>query len=188
MTRDGRVAGIHVAPESGAAMESRERAEAVAGRGLRGDRYFERAGSWNGEAGRDLPPADRALTLIEAEALEHVEREAGIDLPPGAHRRNVVTRGVAVDHLVGERFRVGGAVCEGVDLCEPCGYLERLTEDGVYDALVHRGGLNVRIVETGEIAVGDPVAVGNAESGSGSGSGSGPGSGSDPESRAPETG
>lgn len=163
MTREGRVEGIYVAPESGAEMESRERVEAVAGRGLRGDRYFERAGSWNGEAGRDLPPGDRAITLIEAEALEHVERETGIDLAPGAHRRNVVTRGVAVDHLVGERFRVGDAVCEGIDLCEPCGYLERLTEDGIYEALVHRGGLNVRVIETGDVAVGDPVAVIEAE-------------------------
>lgn len=156
---DGTVEAIHVAPEAGAEMQSRTEVEAVAGRGLRGDRYFERTGSWNGEPGRDIPPEDRALTIFEAETLDVVERDAGIHLSPADHRRNVTTRGVAVDHLLDERFRLGEAVCEGVELCEPCGYLESLTEEGVYDALVHRGGLNVRIVETGAVRTSDDVVV-----------------------------
>lgn len=153
----GRVVAIHVAPEAGAPMEAREAVRAVADRGLEGDRYFERAGSWSGERGRPIPEADRAVTLFEAETLDLVERDAGIDLSPADHRRNVTTEGVALDHLVDERFRVGAATFEGVDLCEPCSYLESLTEDGVLAALVHRGGLNARIVETGRIVVGDSV-------------------------------
>lgn len=159
MPPNGHVETIHVAPESGHPMRSLDEVTAVAGRGLEGDRYFKRAGSWSGEQGRPLPHEDRALTLIEAEALELVERDAGIHLDPGDHRRNVTTRGVAVDHLVDERFRLGEAVCEGVELCEPCSYLESLTEEGVLRALVHRGGLNARIVETGTIRVGDPIEL-----------------------------
>lgn len=157
MSPNGHVEAIHIAPEAGVPMESLDEVTAVAGRGLEGDRYFKRAGSWSGEQGRPLPHEDRALTLIEAEALELVERDAGIHLDAGDHRRNVTTRDVPVDHLVDERFRLGEAVCEGVELCEPCGYLESLTEDGVLQALVHRGGLNARIVETGTVRIGDPI-------------------------------
>lgn len=155
----GTVDAIHVAPEAGAEMQSVTNARAVAGKGLEGDRYFDRAGSWSGETGRDLPPEDRALTLFEAETLEIVERDADIELEPADHRRNITTRNVAVDHLLDERFRIGDAVCEGVEICEPCAYLESLTEEGVLSALVHRGGLNVRIVSSGGIAVDDPITV-----------------------------
>lgn len=154
MTRT--VEHVHVAPESGDPVERRERVEAVAGRGIRGDRYFAGAGSFS--RGTEADARRWAITLIEAEALEAVETDYGIELDPGEHRRNVTVRGVALNHLVGRRFRVGGAVCEGVELCEPCDYLERsLEKRGVRDALVHRGGLRCRVVESGEIAVGDEV-------------------------------
>ncbi|WP_424000612.1 MOSC domain-containing protein [Haloarcula salina] len=147
----GTVTRIHVAPEQGAEPEPIERVEAVAGAGLRGDRYFDESGTFTDRDGCDL-------TLIESEALAAVERDRGIALEPGAHRRNVTTAGVALNHLVGERFRVGDAVCVGTELCEPCSYLEdHLGESGVREALVHRGGLRCRIVESGEISVDDRV-------------------------------
>jgi MOSC domain-containing protein YiiM len=157
--RNARVTAIHVAPEAGAEMEAKSEIAAVEGRGLEGDRYFEADGSWSGQQGRDLPDADRALTLFESETLDLVERDTGISLDPSDHRRNITTENVALDHLVEERFRMGEAVCEGVDLCEPCGYLESLTEEGVYDALVHRGGLNARIVSSGTVRVDDPIEI-----------------------------
>lgn len=153
----GTVARIHLTPESGADPEAVETVEAVAGAGLRGDRYFEDSGTF----------ADRdgcALTLIEQEALDAVERDHDISLAPGAHRRNITTDGVALNHLVGERFRVGDAVCVGTELCEPCSYLERqLGTQDVREALVHRGGLRCRIVHGGTISVGDCIeAAGRA--------------------------
>ncbi|ODR81524.1 sulfurase [Haladaptatus sp. W1] len=99
----------------------------------------------------------KGVEAIEAEALDAIEEEAGIALEPGAHRRNVTVRNAALNHLVGERFRVGEAVCEGVELCEPCSHLESLTEKGTLSALVHRGGLRASIVESGEIHVGDGI-------------------------------
>ncbi|WP_123537637.1 MOSC domain-containing protein [Halosimplex salinum] len=139
-------------------MEARESVEAVAGRGLRGDRYFDDRGLWNeieADPDNDLTGASE-VTFIESEALAAVERETDIAVPTGAHRRNVTTRDVPLNHLVDRQFRVGEAVCEGIQLCEPCSYMESLVgEDGLEAALVHRGGLDARIVESGEITVGD---------------------------------
>ena len=145
---EGRVRAVHVAPTSGAPVERREPVAAVADRGLEGDRYFRDQGTFEGSD----------LTLVERETLRGVARDYDIAIEPGAHRRNVTTEGVALNHLVGERFRVGSAVCVGERLCEPCSYLERLLEQrGVREALVHRGGLRARIVESGDVGIGDRI-------------------------------
>ena len=99
------------------------------------------------------------MTLIEAEAIEAIAREANIALPPGASRRNIVTRGVPLNHLVGRRFRVGDVILEATRLCEPCAHLQSLTKPGVLKGLVHRAGLNADVLNDGEIAVGDAVTV-----------------------------
>lgn len=159
MTPDGHVTAIHTAPEAGDPMQPQETVTAVAGKGLKGDRYFNQAGSWSGDKGRDLPPEDRAITLFESEILEIVERDENITLSPEDHRRNITTTGIAADHLVDHQFTLGNAVCEGVAICEPCAYLESLTQDGVLNALIHRGGLNARIIETGDITINDPITI-----------------------------
>ena len=148
----GAVASIHLAAEAEAPTESVTEVNAVRGRGLEGDRYFMRAGTFS-----DRPGDGREVTLIESEVLAALRREAGIDLPPGACRRNVVTCGVPLNHLVGREFRIGGVVLRGARLCEPCSHLARLTEPGVLPALVHRGGLRADIVRGGAIRVGDTV-------------------------------
>lgn len=156
MKEAGTVETIHIAPAAGERPQARETVEAVARRGLRGDRYFDGEGTfanWDG----DERPAGYDITLIETEALNAIEREADIRLVPGEHRRNVATNGVALNHLVGRRFRVGGAVCRGDRLCEPCSHLQSLTEDGVLSALVHRGGLRTDVLEDGTIHVGDEI-------------------------------
>jgi len=151
----GTVEFVHLVEESGADPEPRETAEAVSGKGLRGDRYFENEGTFSTP---DEEPT-RDVTLIEAEALEQAEADYGVAFDPGVHRRNVTVRGVGLNNLVGTRFRVGDVVLEGDELCEPCDYLERkLEQEGVQDALVHRGGLRCAVVDGGEIAVGDDVA------------------------------
>jgi MOSC domain-containing protein YiiM len=158
--KGGRVKAIHVAPDSGDPMESVRQAEVVADRGIRGDRYFEEQGLWNlldQDPDRDAKGASD-ITFIEAEALEAVERDASIPVEAGVHRRNITTQHVPLNHLVGRRFEVGNIVCEGIELCEPCGYMQSLVaREGLSDALVHRGGLNARVVESGQIEVGDSV-------------------------------
>ncbi|EJN59793.1 MOSC domain-containing protein [Halogranum rubrum] len=147
MNGQGAVEGVFVTATSGGTVERRDEVDALAGRGLRGDRHCKEQPS---DAGDDV-------TLIEREALDAIRRESGIELAPGEHRRNVETRDVALNHLVGERFRVGDAVCRGVELCEPCNHLQQMTEDGVLQALLHRGGLRAEIVEGGTIRSGDAV-------------------------------
>lgn len=152
MPNEGTIEAIHVAPEAEAPMESRDTVEAIAGQGIKGDRYFKDIGTFS-----DVPRGGLEITLTEAEAIEAVERETELSIDFDEHRRNVTTRGVALNHLVGEHFRVGDAICEGIRLCEPCDHLQRLTFDGINDALTHRGGLRAEIIEDGELSVGDTI-------------------------------
>ena len=99
----------------------------------------------------------RDLTLIEVEALEGLREDTGIELSAAESRRQVLTRGIRLNDLVGKRFTVGGVECVGQELCEPCNHLQGLTQQGVLRGLVHRGGLRADIVSGGRIAVGDEV-------------------------------
>jgi MOSC domain-containing protein YiiM len=145
----GRVEGIFITPEHGELPEPVESVRALAGRGLEGNRYFH----------DDEAPPGVALTLIAAEAVEAMEREQGISIEARATRRNVVTRGIDVNELVGKRFLVGGVECQGVELCEPCAHLQSMTKPGLIKGLAHRGGLNADILSDGEISVGDAVVA-----------------------------
>jgi len=144
----GRVEGIYVSSEHGELPQPVESVRALAGRGLEGNRYFF-----------DAAPAGQALTLIAAEAVEAMEQEHGVSLEPRETRRNVVTRGIDVNELVGKRFRGGDGECRGVELCEPCTSLQAMTKPGVIKGLAHRGGLNADILSDGEISVGDAVVA-----------------------------
>jgi MOSC domain-containing protein YiiM len=149
----GEVVSIHVAPDEGASMQSLDSVRAIAGQGLVGDRYHDGTGSFSEREG-----PGRQMTLIEAEALEAIEQEQGIKLGPGESRRNVTTRGVPLNHLVGREFTVGDVRLRGIKLCEPCGYLQRtLGIDQLVQVLAHRCGLNAEILTDGEIRIGDRV-------------------------------
>ena len=149
----GSVEAIFLAGERGAPRTAVDHVRAVAGSGLEGDRYF---GHRRGGGGRD---PERQVTLIEAEAVDAVRATGatGAAFAPGDARRNVVTRGVRLNELVGRTFRVGGALLRGVERCDPCSRLTRLTYRGVERDLRDRGGLRAQILESGEIRVGDSV-------------------------------
>jgi MOSC domain-containing protein YiiM len=137
----GSVEQINVAAvesELPAAVEAVE----VTAEGVVGDRYSQ----------------SRDLTLIEAEALDGLREDTGIELSAADSRRQVLTRGIRLNDLVGERFTVGEVECVGQEWCEPCNHLQGLTQAGVLRGLVHRGGLRADIVSGGRIAVGDAVA------------------------------
>jgi MOSC domain-containing protein YiiM len=119
----------------------------VTGRGLVGDRYRD-AGD---------------ITLIASEALEGLRADTGIQLSHEESRRQVLTRGIDLNALVGQRFMVGSVECEGAELCEPCNHLQSLTQQGVLRGLVHRGGLRADIIRPGRIAIGDRITPGGGE-------------------------
>lgn len=149
MPTHGLVVSLHIAPHGAAPMQSIAIGTAVAGRGLEGDRYFKQTGTYS-----NLPGTGREVTLIESEAVVALAREYDIQLPPGLARRNIVTRGIALNHLVGKTFSVGAAVLRGMRLCQPCLHMERLAVKGAAHGLIHRGGLRAAIVSGGEILVG----------------------------------
>jgi MOSC domain-containing protein YiiM len=152
----GRVESIHTAPAGAAPVVAHDSVEAQAGRGLVGDRYFLGNSSAHAK-GRKMYPG-RQVTLIEAEAVEAAARDQSIVVPAGDIRRNLVTRGVPLNHLVGREFSVGHVRLRGIQLCEPCNHMETLAgRPGVREALVHRGGLNAEILTSGTIRIGDLV-------------------------------
>ena len=156
MTSTGTIEGIFTTGAAGQPMQSLTEAVAVADHGLVGDRYHDERGFYSE---RPMPDGGRQLTLVEAEVLESLAAEHGIELTPVESRRNVVTRGVQLHNLIGKRFWIGPLLCEGTRVCEPCVRLEELTGKPVNAPLVHRGGLRVRIIEGGTIRIGDSVRL-----------------------------
>ena len=150
----GIVEAIHIADAAGAPMRRVASVHAIAGIGLEGDRYAAAVGHYSANTA-----VDRHVTLIEAEEIQALFGRAGIRLAPGDTRRNVTTRGIALNELVGRRFRIGSVVCEGTRLCEPCQYLTDLLGTPVLEPLVHRAGLRARILEGGEISTGDELVA-----------------------------
>jgi len=136
------VEAIHLGEVESPRLRAVDSVRAVAGKGLEGDwRYFFDDGAEPG----------RALTLVEAENVE------AVGLAPGETRRQVTTRGVRLNDLVGKRFRVGEVECYGVELCEPCTHLQSMTRAGIIKELTHQAGINADILTDGTISVGDEV-------------------------------
>jgi len=153
---EGSVVSIHIAPAAEAAMQTVDEVRAVPGQGLEGDRYSNQTGTFS------QPSPDRELTLIEIEAIEAFRSELGTDADEGFARRNIVTRGVPLNHLVAREFLVGEVRVRGLKLCEPCKHLARISHPGVLPGLVHRGGLRAQILSEGMIKVGAPVIEANS--------------------------
>jgi MOSC domain-containing protein YiiM len=152
--RRGRVEAVAIADRAEAPMQQITTARAIPGRGLDGDRYANRNGTFTPRSGRGV---GFDLTLIEAEVLDELTLTDGRRLGYAEARRNIVTRGIDLNALVGQRFRVGDVECIGRRLCEPCAHLERLTHKGVLRKLIHRGGLRADSVTAGNITVGAAI-------------------------------
>lgn len=150
----GQLIGIYISASPSVLPHSVQRIQALAGRGLDGDRYATGCGTFSAYTGA------RDVTLIEAEALEQFVREYEQPLDAAQSRRNLLTRGVRLNELIGCDFFVGGVRMRGLRLCEPCTHLARLTSPPVLPGLVRRGGLYAQILEDGELTVGDAIKVG----------------------------
>ena len=154
----GRLIHIYMAATAGAPPEPAEEGMLEAGRGLVGDRYHGDIGSFSAKlAGKP----DHEVTLIESEEIDRFNRETGLALAYGDLRRNLVTRGIRLNGLVGHEFEVGECLLEGLRLCEPCAHLARTVAKQVLPGLVHQAGLRARIVRGGRIRSGD--AIGHAD-------------------------
>lgn len=146
------VEAIHIATVKRGPMEAFSTVAAIAGIGLEWDRYAADTGAYS------KWPGDHALSLIEGEAIDFLRETYGVCLAPGESRRNITTRGIKLNKLVGKRFYVGSALCEGAELAHPCAHLEWMTKrPGLVKQMIGRGGLRARILEGGIINAGDIV-------------------------------
>lgn len=145
----GRIEYIFIASEKGAQLETLSTVEAITECGLNGDRYVN---------DRNRRDAGQQVTLIEVEPIEQFIAQTCLAMGPHEPRRNLVTRGIDLNALVGKRFRVGECEFEGIERCEPCGTWARNTHREVVRFFMHRGGLNARIVKGGTISVGMSIA------------------------------
>ncbi len=152
MAGQGTVIAIHIAATGAAPMRSVANAQVVVGRGVEGDRYYSKLGTYSNQ-----PGSGRDVTLIEIEAIDGLKRDYEVQLDPGQSRRNIVTRGIALNHLVEQEFRIGDVLLRGTRLCEPCAHMEKLTVKGTMRGLIHRGGLRAEIIKGGTIRVGDRI-------------------------------
>lgn len=148
----GLVRGLHLAPRSFLPMRNCDELTLIAGHGVEGDRYAMATGFYS-----DKPEEGRQLTLFEEETLEALARDHGIELKPEEHRRNVTTRGVPLNHLVGRRFRIGEAVVEATRLSFPCKHIEEMTGKPIFNPLLNRSGLNTKILRGGIVRIGDVI-------------------------------
>ena len=147
----GNIEAVYIAASATGPMTAIATATLQAGAGIEGDRYAVQQGTFSHW------PKDHELTFVEAEVADE------LGFAPGETRRNIVTRGVRLNPLVGKQFRVGTALCEGTRLCEPCAHLEALTErPGLIAQMAGRGGLRARIIEGGVVQTGDTLTEQNA--------------------------
>ena len=149
----GTVVACHLAPRSFLPMRAVQTLDLVAGVGITGDRYASENGFYS-----DRPEEGRQITLFEVEALEAIKRDYGIDLAPHEHRRNITTRNVPLNHLVGQQFRIGPCLLEATRLSTPCRHIEQITGKQIFDAMIHRSGLHARILQGGALSVGDTIS------------------------------
>jgi MOSC domain-containing protein YiiM len=150
----GSLVAIQIGRDAGGRLESVAEVRAIPGKGLEGDRYFRSEGSFSKN-----PGGGRQVTLVASEMLDLLQSEHGIVLAPSETRRNLVTKGVALNELVGQVFQVGSVRMKGIRLAEPCDHLERLTQPGVLKGLVHRAGLRADILDEGVLRVGDTIVA-----------------------------
>jgi len=147
----GNIDAIYIATAAKEPTRAVEQVKAIPGIGLDGDRYALKQGTFY------KPEPDFELTLVEAEAIEALKRDYDVDFTAGEARRNLVTRGVALNHMVGREFKIGDVKVRGIRLCEPCNHLQTLVGRPVIKGLRHRGGLRAQILSEGTIRVGDQV-------------------------------
>ena len=146
-----RVARIFIGPEDSGPIEEVEEVEAIAGKGLKGDRYFDEDGDAHG------PTLE--VTIFSTEGLETGRAESGLDIAATDMRRNLMTEGLSLTELLGRRFSAGEVVLEGLEDNPPCAHLQRLADKPLLKPMISNGGIRARIVTGGTIRAGDEIRV-----------------------------
>ena len=137
-------------------MTSVDEASLEAGKGLVGDRYYRETGTFSDKL---KGKRDSEITLIESEEVDRFNRGQGLTFEPGDFRRNIVTRNVRLNDLIGHRFKIGDVTLKGIRSCEPCAHLAKIVTPNVLPGLVHRAGLRACVISGGVIGPGDRIGL-----------------------------
>lgn len=146
---EGELRAIYITSDAKGSMAAVAEVNALTGKGLAGDRYAAGAGTWSKSA-----DPGRHVTLFEAEMIEALDRDHGLRVDPALTRRNLLTAGVPLNHLVGREFSVGDVRLRGIRLCEPCRHLDAVSGEKLSKLMLHRGGLNAEVVTGGTLRPG----------------------------------
>ena len=123
--------------------------EVLANKGVIGDRHF-----------KDFNDPYCQLSLIESENIDYYNLKYGLDIPYINFRRNIVTKGIQLNKLVGKKLKIGKVNLEGIDLCRPCRHLtEMLSQDNILKEFLRRGGLRCQILSSSSINIGDDIKI-----------------------------
>tara|TARA_R110002167_G_scaffold77072_2_gene214366 strand:+ start:127 stop:600 length:474 start_codon:yes stop_codon:yes gene_type:complete len=150
----GQVIEVHIAAHKDAPAQAQTALALEAGHGIKGDRYFLPQQSLDMDAN---VKRKEEVTLISADELDAFNTQFQLNIPYGEFRRNIVTRNIDLNALVGKRFRIGSVLCEGMELCEPCSKLARTVNRLVLPHLVHRAGIRATVIESGQVVPGDTI-------------------------------
>lgn len=149
----GKIIGIYTAEKDSRPVGHRS-VSVVANQGIVGDRYYKGQGTFSEMLKQKRK---REITFIAAEEIDRFNETQNADLEYGDLRRNVVTRGVDLNALVGRRFSIAGVRFEGLETCEPCAHLARTVHPDVLPHLVNRAGLRAAVLTSGDLAVGNEI-------------------------------
>jgi len=123
--------------------------EVLANKGVIGDRHF-----------KDFNDPYCQLSLIESENIDYYNLKYGLDIPYINFRRNIVTKGIQLNELVGKKLKIGKVNLEGIDLCRPCRHLtEMLSQENILKEFLRRGGLRCQILSSSSINIGDDIQI-----------------------------
>jgi len=123
--------------------------DVLANQGILGDRHFQ-----------EFNDPFNQLSMIESENIDYYNNKYGLNIPYVDFRRNIVTKGIKLNNLVGKKLQIGKVKLEGIDLCRPCKHLsEVLNQDNIIKEFLRKGGLRCQILSSSSIEVGDKIKV-----------------------------
>jgi len=140
---------IGIAKNDNQKIDNVESIEVVKDKGIVGDRHFQ-----------EFNDPYNQLSLIESENIDYYNNKYKLNIPYIDFRRNIVTKGIELNDLIGKKIQIGDVLIEGIDLCRPCRHLsEKLNQDNIIKEFLRRGGLRCRILSSSKININDEIKV-----------------------------
>ena len=144
-----KVIKIGITSNNNKKIKEAELIELIENKGIVGDRHF-----------KDFNDPYCQLSLIESENIDYYNSKYGLNIDYIDFRRNIITKGIRLNGLIGKKFSIGETLVEGIDLCRPCRHLtEMLNQNNILKEFMQRGGLRCQILSSSKIKIGDKINI-----------------------------